>query len=61
MAQAAELNIEQELKHREEEQKALQVKRDLEVLAHRVENYKAGRSRLVPLDEIWTDLEKAGL
>jgi len=61
MSQAAELNIEQELKRREDEQRTLQIKRDLEVLERRVGDHKAGRSRLVTLDEIWNDLEKAGL
>jgi len=61
MGQAAELNIELELKRREEEQRDLQVERDIKVLRQREEEYEAGRSRLVSFDELWSSLEKAGL
>ncbi|MCL2606031.1 MAG: hypothetical protein FWD93_01955 [Coriobacteriia bacterium] len=60
MSQAAELNIEQELKRREEEQRALQIKRDLEVLHKREEDVKTGRSRLIAPEEFWSNVRKAG-
>jgi len=60
MSQAAELNIEQELKRHAEEQHALQIKRDLEVLHSREEAVRSGRERLITSEEFWSNVRKAG-
>ena len=60
MAQAAKLNIEQEVQRHEEEQRASQLKRDLEVLHRREEDYESGRTRMLSSEEFWSNIKKAG-
>ncbi|MCL2680754.1 MAG: hypothetical protein FWF11_04735 [Coriobacteriia bacterium] len=60
MSQTAELNIEQEVRRHEEEQRALQVKSDLEVLRRREEDYESGRTHMLSSGEFWSNIRKAG-
>jgi len=60
MAEAAKLDIEQELQRHAEEQRVLQVRRDLEVLHKREEDYRYGRSRMLTSEEFWGNVRKAG-
>jgi hypothetical protein len=56
--QAAKIEFERELQHRQKEQESLQTKLDFEELTRRYKDIKDGKDPLIDEDEFWDSVKK---